>query len=1486
MHSWTPHFRRLLTGLVLLGAAGIASAQLGNSTADTPACCQLTTSLIQDVLRGNDPSGDERFFSAEGAPPNLHFIIDVSGSMKELPQIINSDYKAFYDATVNGCENPALQAFSDSHEWNPNFQYPVPDTGTGLGSDTGFPNLFLDNRYYGNGLWQYSSSPPFQWSTKEQACQTQIGSTWNKPSGSAQYARCLQCLQTKGYFKVFNSTSSSEQFQDFILWGRFLNFNPPKYVTAKAVLKQVFKDLRRVRVGISIFTGTSSNFQKMQPSCQQILQDPEAFSAFRTDYIAKINSLQFTTSTPLARSLLNAGYYFTSGQDIYKDIFGFGASSPLGYTYPTDFKSDALTAETRTVCWGCQSSSIIMITDGEPNNDTLGTNIVPKIRTLNGGKVNCPPSAPCPDASNDTNYMLDDVAKLLANQDLQRNTPATVGNMDTSGLQSLNIYTVGFGINSNLLKNTAEVGNGLYYTAEDATALKAALLAIINNVQTRSTSFSAVASNSLQVRDAGATVIPRFKPARNKAQPWQGFLYRFDLASEKVLGCTPGGNKDLNSDGDCDDTHLIDKDGDSVVENDQGDFVKLKSPNVKGVPFWEAGSVLKPAAQVNNPADPERTMRRWKDRKVFTIIDNNPGGADGKLDNRDTPVEFSVANAALLREYLGISQNTNECDDLKAQLGRSSLTPDECAALVIQWYLGADIFTPPPAGQTEPYDRPFFLQDVFHSSPVSVDPPISKFFCAFSPQCTQTLFSNLGAKNQQGYTDVPTGDAYDMYVNKAGKRDKIILVGSNGGMIHAFHNGSNTGEDPYTGIGTYDAGTGKELWAFVPPDMLPKLRPNMGKHGYFTDGTPLVRDVWMDGVGSQVAQRDGVKQWDEYRTVAVVGSGRGGVHRFALDLSKLLAENFDTDPSKVKTVFKQPGIFLWMWPQPCDELSLQVGESFTNYAPMPPPIIPVAVEPETDNQLAKIANPTDNASPQPVQPPVIANKEARERWMVLFNGGYDPYLSRGRGLAMVDMASGHTVWSFFHGDGKKRSEHLLYPFAAGITTQDIGEAVKPYQDADTLMDTATVGDFGGQMWVLRFWKPGKWNASTKKISNWFAARSFRVAPESGSVNSEKVRAPFTTMAVNAIQPGTGYMRTYIGTSDMQNLYDRGSVCRLSNPHACAVQGCKMNNTISIKRGSTLAWRSTSPFQNQTLDTTTAVSQVQNAVGACGGVEAQVNWSYVGGGSCGYSSSGTLKYTCSGNTSTWACTQPTNNWVTINFANAAQPYPQYYFGFHSYGGKTRRFDKLPLSGQTEDDDAAADVFESDMLTQTDPRLKNVSAFSNDGYESGTTEADPMGSGWYIQYKQGNERTGNTGTLANGCMLWSSFEPSGSSGAVCSTTGDNKARIYQADFATGRANCATSFFDEDSKKWARYVEFTTVAVAPSFSTRLTMVNGQISLDLPLLAAGLKRPGGGGGSDQGVPTQEVARSDSAVQAFYQLELDRKAHDCRHEGKNCDSP
>jgi type IV pilus assembly protein PilY1 len=457
---------RLCAGLVMLGAAGTASAQ-------------------------------------QVAPPNIHFLIDTSGSMRELPQVTNSDHSEFFAITVNGCENPRLDAMQSSQGWNPAVTYPVADTGTGWGSDWGFPNLFQDSKFYGYLYWADLSNPTPQWNSAAEACQSQVP-YWNT-TGSTEYNRCQSCLTTKGYYKLpgaIGRNSPPLDNRDFIFWGRFLNFNPPKYVAVKSAIKHAIANVQNARVGFSYFSNSTPNTilgQRQQVACDQALANPFSFDTVRGGTINAVNGLAFITGTPLARSLLNIGYYFTSGNDVYQSYLGFGTS----YAYPASFKNDALTSQSRSVCWGCQHNAVIIVSDGDPAGDSLPSGMVTRLRTINSGPVYCPSTAPCSTGSlatrdmgsdpvnyadDNPNFYLDDVAKVLSTWDLQMNSPAVVGDFDTSGYQRLSIHTVGYGINSNLLKNTAAVGNGTYATASTTAQLKQALQNAINQVQNQAAS--------------------------------------------------------------------------------------------------------------------------------------------------------------------------------------------------------------------------------------------------------------------------------------------------------------------------------------------------------------------------------------------------------------------------------------------------------------------------------------------------------------------------------------------------------------------------------------------------------------------------------------------------------------------------------------------------------------------------------------------------------------------------------------------------------------------------------------------------------------------------------------------------------------------------------------------------------------------------------------------------------------------------------------
>jgi type IV pilus assembly protein PilY1 len=108
-------------------------------------------------------------------------------------------------------------------------------------------------------------------------------------------------------------------------------------------------------------------------------------------------------------------------------------------------------------------------------------------------------------------------------------------------------------------------------------------------------------------------------------------------------------------------------------------------------------------------------------------------------------------------------------------------------------------------------------------------------------------------------------------------RRSQVYVGANDGMLHAF-----------------DAKTGVEKFAFIPSAVIPHLNQltasdyneDGGRHRYYVDGTPVVRDVYIAPKGSTT------KEW---RTV-LVGTLRGGGRSiFALDV---------TNPDDIKLLWE------------------------------------------------------------------------------------------------------------------------------------------------------------------------------------------------------------------------------------------------------------------------------------------------------------------------------------------------------------------------------------------------------------------------------------------------------------------------------------------------------------------------------------------------------------------------------------------------------
>lgn len=111
-----------------------------------------------------------------------------------------------------------------------------------------------------------------------------------------------------------------------------------------------------------------------------------------------------------------------------------------------------------------------------------------------------------------------------------------------------------------------------------------------------------------------------------------------------------------------------------------------------------------------------------------------------------------------------------------------------------------------------------------------------------------------------------TDNGYAEFKALMASRRGAVYTASNDGMLHAF-----------------DAESGKELWAYIPDLVLPKLYELADKnysqeHQFYVDGTPETGDICPSAPTSTCSE----SQW---RTILVGGLNRGGKGYFALDIT-------------------------------------------------------------------------------------------------------------------------------------------------------------------------------------------------------------------------------------------------------------------------------------------------------------------------------------------------------------------------------------------------------------------------------------------------------------------------------------------------------------------------------------------------------------------------------------------------------------------------
>jgi type IV pilus assembly protein PilY1 len=359
-----------------------------------------------------------------------------------------------------------------------------------------------------------------------------------------------------------------------------------------------------------------------------------------------------------------------------------------------------------------------------------------------------------------------------------------------------------------------------------------------------------------------------------------------------------------------------------------------------------------------------------------------------------------------------------------------------------------------------------------------------------------------------GYSSLPEGlSATPNYISfilhKANTTGSIysgkgmLYVGANDGMLHGF-----------------DAGTGKEVFAYVPHNVIPNL-PTLADpayaHRYYVDQTPYVGDACLHGTAPTTCT---------WSTVLVGTTGAGGQGVFALDV---------TNPASMESAAGVSSNVLW----------------------------------DFDGKGALATSPTNsNGDPDlgyPIGQPIVARLHDGN-WAAVFGNGY--LSARGCAVLFIVRLNDGFVQKIDTSGVSSTSTCTATNINAG---NGLGPVTLSPVGGNGITDTIYAGDLQGNMW--------KFDLTSATSGGWKVALNgvplFTASPGGGScvlpANSTATNTcqPITSAPVLGLPlPGMTGTMVYFGTGRMFAVGDSGTTSTQS------IYGILDNGTTPISGGQT------------------------------------------------------------------------------------------------------------------------------------------------------------------------------------------------------------------------------------------------------------------------------------------------------------------------------
>ena len=380
-----------------------------------------------------------------------------------------------------------------------------------------------------------------------------------------------------------------------------------------------------------------------------------------------------------------------------------------------------------------------------------------------------------------------------------------------------------------------------------------------------------------------------------------------------------------------------------------------------------------------------------------------------------------------------------QVDDSTCDTSTSNKNAAECRDHYLKWLVGLDngtVFNRCPSVADENCS---LIGDIYHSSPRAVGGRPSEF---------------LNDESYQAFSDQQA----------TAKRPSVLYVSTNDGFLHAFKISAATSDtaEPMR-VRTKE---NNELWAFVPPGVLPGLPAQYpASHQLLLDGTPVIKDVIATPNNAPTYKYRLERNVDDakagegsWRTILVQSFGAGRPGYFALDV---------TDPVPSVDGTKGPK-FLWQLSTAEDGSQLFGSGGAT-------PLITTVFTDEKEVAVAVLPGGFGSAGTDDGAGNGCARKTTD---FTDFGTTYPPrafvpcYTGtavKARSLTVVRLDSGEILRSFRQDDDevpslKAQSVVTEAPIDSPLT----GQPVAFPSDVGAVADRVFIGDQDGAVWRLNF----------------------------------------------------------------------------------------------------------------------------------------------------------------------------------------------------------------------------------------------------------------------------------------------------------------------------------------------------------------------------------------------------------------------------------